>query len=362
MCTQLNFSMPRSVRVRLLTRACIRLLRALDTPTTATDPETMYAVMTGKRWANACCFDYGNSELGGFSDGPGSMEAIFWGAARWRGNTGYAEPGCILATPEVRGRTNVSICDGSTPETSENCCGPWLGADLEGGMYYGGGTEKVNEQNKPLRHDFVSLMLKGRHDGFMLKGGDGSRGKFATMYDGPRPTGGYTPMKKEGALILGTGGDQSNGDRGNFYEGFMVTGATTDETDDAVQANIVAVGYEALPTLHCVEVGKSICYRDSVPARIMGDVVMASNSMTREQCMQSCFSRKKSLAGVENGNQCMCGDSVNEPVPSTNCTVACPGSSSELCGGWMAINIMNFTCARTPAAKSDDHGALRSFQ
>jgi hypothetical protein len=315
------------------------------------DPETMYAVMTGKRWGNGCCFDYGNSEKDDRADGPGAMEAIFWGAARWRGNTGYAEPGCILANPEVRNQTNHSVCDGSSPEGSKNCCGPWLGADLESGMYYGGGNRTVvNEQNKPLRHDFVSLMLKGRHDGFVLKGGDAAQGKLATMYDGPRPfqdehgRGKYTPMKKQGAIILGTGGDQSNGDRGNFYEGYMVTGDTTDETDDAVQANIVAVGYKALPALHCVEVGESACYRDDVHARIMGDVVMASASMTHEKCMLSCFSRKKSLAGVENGKQCMCGDSIDEPVLSTNCTAHCPGSSSELCGGWMAINILNFTC------------------
>ena len=47
------------------------------------------------------------------------------------------------------------------------------------------------------------------------------------MYEGPRPyqdkagllpKNAYTPMRKEGAIILGTGGDQSNGDRGNFYE------------------------------------------------------------------------------------------------------------------------------------------------
>ena len=107
---------------------------------------------------------------------------------------------------------------------------------------------RINPQNKPLRHDFVSLMLKGRSglDGFMLKGGDASGGSLLTMYDGPRPTAGnYTP-RKEGAIILGTGGDQSNGDRGNFYEGYIVTGVTTDATDDAVQANIVAVGYQAL--------------------------------------------------------------------------------------------------------------------
>ena len=54
------------------------------------------------------------------------------------------------------------------------------------------------------------------------------------------------PMKKEGGIILGTGGDESNGAQGNFYEGFMATGDTSDATDEAVQANIVAVGYKML--------------------------------------------------------------------------------------------------------------------
>jgi len=73
------------------------------------------------------------------------------------------------------------------------------------------------------------------------------------MCDGVRPirphqkgikNHGYQPMKKEGGIILGTGGDESNGSQGNFYEGFMTTGATSDATDEAVQANIVAVGYK----------------------------------------------------------------------------------------------------------------------
>lgn len=40
---------------------------------------------------------------------------------------------------------------------------------------------------------------------------------------------------------------------------YMVTGVTTDATDDAVQANIVAVGHTSLPALHCAEVGGSSC-------------------------------------------------------------------------------------------------------
>ena len=50
-------------------------------------------------------------------------------------------------------------------------------------------------------------------------------------------------MKKQGAIILGIGGDNSNRAVGTFYEGAIVAGYTTDATDDLVQANIVAAGY-----------------------------------------------------------------------------------------------------------------------
>jgi hypothetical protein len=301
------------------------------------------------------------------------MEAIYFGNAHWQGNTGAGQTG------------------------------PWAGADLEQGMYYGGGAAtKVNNQSQPLTHDFVSLSLKGRTDGFTLKGGDATVGTLATMYDGPRPdatlagrcgggkghnggpitlqkctegsssqtwgfekdgmhiangnvcldinnfrkfkgaevwayecrhgpkptgnelwelkddtipslqaetpfclgmtgaavgstaqldectalhsefTIGFTntsgttstivqkssglcltttpfppspgsssqPMRNKGAIILATGGDNSNGAQGNFYEGFMTTGYASDATDAAVQANIVAVGYSGFSYPH----------------------------------------------------------------------------------------------------------------
>jgi hypothetical protein len=50
-------------------------------------------------------------------------------------------------------------------------------------------------------------------------------------------------MKKQGAIILGIGGDNSNGAQGNFFEGCMTSGASSSASDDAVQANIVAAGY-----------------------------------------------------------------------------------------------------------------------
>ena len=64
------------------------------------------------------------------------------------------------------------------------------------------------------------------------------------MYDGIRPAKvGYVPMQKQGSIILGTGGDNSNFGGGRFYEGAMTSGTWTASEANAVQANIVAAGY-----------------------------------------------------------------------------------------------------------------------
>lgn len=105
-------------------------------------------------------------------------------------------------------------------------------------MYYGGGDQTiVNNNSFPLTSDFVSLHLKGRNDSFALKGGDATKGPLVTTYDGPRPDPklaccvrppwSYQPMQKQGAIILGTGGDNSNGAEGNFYEGALCCCAHT---------------------------------------------------------------------------------------------------------------------------------------
>ena len=46
-------------------------------------------------------------------------------------------------------------------------------------------------------------------------------------------------MHQEGAIVLGTGGDNSNASIGSFFEGVMTSGFPTDAADNAVQANIV---------------------------------------------------------------------------------------------------------------------------
>jgi len=46
------------------------------------------------------------------------------------------------------------------------------------------------------------------------------------MFDGQRVDSTYDPMRKQGAILLGNGGDNSNGSQGTFYEGAMNANAS----------------------------------------------------------------------------------------------------------------------------------------
>lgn len=54
----------------------------------------------------------------------------------------------------------------------------------------------------------------------------------------------YNPMRKQGGLVLGTGGDNSDRALGIFYEGAMTSGYTSAGAESAIQDNIVAIGYK----------------------------------------------------------------------------------------------------------------------
>jgi hypothetical protein len=53
-------------------------------------------------------------------------------------------------------------------------------------------------------------------------------------------------MRKQGAILLGNGGDNSNSSQGTFYEGAMTSASTfpTNATDQLVHANVVAARYD----------------------------------------------------------------------------------------------------------------------
>ena len=93
---------------------------------------------------------------------------------------------------------------------------------------------------------FVTAMAKGEPHHWTSMGGDAQRGTLSVMFDGPRVNATYDPMRKQGAILLGNGGDNSNSSQGTFYEGAITAAGTfpSDATDQLVQANVVAARYD----------------------------------------------------------------------------------------------------------------------
>jgi hypothetical protein len=183
---------------------------------TGSHAEGEYMVTSGTHVNNRCCFDYGNAETNSADNGNGHMDAINFGTECW-------------FTP----------CSGS---------GPWVQADLENGLFAGGNGSWSS--NTGRNSQFVTALLKNNGTTtYAIKDGNAQSGGLATRYSGALPNrGGYTPMHLEGAIVLGTGGDNSDGSVGSFFEGVMTSGYPTDAADNAVQANIVSVGYKASST------------------------------------------------------------------------------------------------------------------
>src|SRR5581483_6872967 len=176
----------------------------------------------------------GNAETDSHDDGNGTMEAVYFGG------------GVVWGTGSPGGHNN----------------GPWVMADLENGLY--AGWENNQDQNistnTPLKLAFVTAVVVGdsctgatgcatsptaKAGGrFALYGGDATTGVLKAMYDSIRPQKtGYVPMHKQGSIILGIGGANSDSNGGQFFEGVMASGAATLQTLNALQANVVAARY-----------------------------------------------------------------------------------------------------------------------
>ena len=193
-------------------------MRQDDAKGTAVDDqaEGQYWVINGQHFNSGCCFDYGNAETDSRDDDNGTMETAYFGDAPWwyHGNP----PGPWVMTDQENNLVGCVNPDGS------NLC-----------------TTLPN-----ITWRFVTAMAKGEPHHWTSMGGDAQRGALQVMFDGPRVNGTYDPMRKQGAILLGNGGDNSNGSQGTFYEGAMTAAGTfpSDATDQLVQANVVAAGYD----------------------------------------------------------------------------------------------------------------------
>jgi hypothetical protein len=179
---------------------------------TGDQPEGEYAIFDGTHYNGGCCFDYGNAETSNNDTGNGHMEAIYFGNIKvWGFGTG---------------------------------AGPWIMADMENGLY-SGVNAGLNSNDPTVNYRYTTAIIKGTANLWAIRGGNAQSGGLSTFYSGARPNvSGYNPMHKEGAIILGIGGDNSKSSAGTFYEGVMTSGYPSDATENSVQANIVAAGYK----------------------------------------------------------------------------------------------------------------------
>ena len=197
-------------------------LRWNDAHGTAVDDqaEGQYWVINGQHYNTGCCFDYGNAETDSRDDGDGTMETTYYG-------------------------NQPSWYHGQAP-------GPWIMTDQENnlvGCVNPDPNDKYCADLPSISWRFVTATADGEPHHWRSMGGDAQGGDLQIMYDGGRiqnPRSSYDPMRKQGAILLGNGGDNSNGSSGTFYEGAMTAPGTfpTIETNQAVQANVVAAGYD----------------------------------------------------------------------------------------------------------------------
>ena len=162
-------------------------------------PEGVYMITSALNLNDQCCFDFGNAETNSLDNKAGHMDAI-----------------------------NI-MCHG-------NPCAPDAGLDMEDGIY---GHLKV-----PPGTTFVTDM--GASDGqhtYAIYQGNAQSGALTTTGTISLPNG-YQPMRQEGAIILGIGGDNSNWATGYFFEGVMTKGRPIDQAMQSVQNNIVAARYD----------------------------------------------------------------------------------------------------------------------
>jgi hypothetical protein len=177
-----------------------------------TSPQGIYMVTSGThKNISGCCFDYGNGELSRTVASCGAMDSVnFSTNSQWGTGAGS---------------------------------GPWVMADFECGLKADSAGGK-NNSDLSMTQPYVTAIEKNNGTSeFELMGADATTGSLTTFYKGKLPFG----MKKEGSIVLGSGGDccysNSTLSSGTFYEGAIVAGYPTDATDNAVQSNIVSAGY-----------------------------------------------------------------------------------------------------------------------
>ena len=188
--------------------------------------------------------------------------------------------------------------------------------------FFSGANPANNPADPSISSRFVTAVVKGEPGNqWAIRGGNAVSGALSTYYSGVRPNvSGYNPMSKEGAIILGIGGDNSISAQGTWYEGVMTSGYPTDAVENSVQANIVAAKYVpgALTSGPAVNVGSSISFHVTTPGYTTRYIAHSGATVNTQVVSSSSSTALKQQAswtvrtGLGNSN-CVSFESVDTP-------------------------------------------------
>jgi hypothetical protein len=196
-----------------------RLARLGDGLPYRMDPQGIYMLADGTHSGPGCCWEFGNAPIDAFQFG--SASALSYGSGSAAAGAGD---------------------------------GPWFKADLFGDLWAGGdsranGSGPPNPNNPSLKVKFALGLLKTRPGSsapppptteWALRMADVTMaGAVTTAYQGVLAA----FLIHAGSVILGIDGENSNYGRGTFYEGAIVAGFPSDDTELSVLQNIQTVGY-----------------------------------------------------------------------------------------------------------------------
>jgi hypothetical protein len=180
-------------------------------------PQGIYLLADGTHAGNACCWDFGNiatnpqtfyepnalffgSDFGGVGAGEGPWFMADWGTGVWAGGSKVGDPG-------------------------------WGGIN---------DLHPPNPNNPSLAVKFALGFLKTQSTGWSLRMADvKGASSVTTAYAGALAK----VIYNAGGVALGVSHANENNSFGTFYEGAIVAGFPSDETENAVFQNIQELGY-----------------------------------------------------------------------------------------------------------------------
>ncbi|PFH62596.1 hypothetical protein XA68_12848 [Ophiocordyceps unilateralis] len=96
------------------------------------------------------------------------------------------------------------------------------------------------------------------------------------------------------------------------------------------------------------------CYTEGNPDRALPNGVN-TNKRTVAACVNACKAATFSIAGVEYGGECWCGNAMGRgsvPAPAADCVMTCNDNSTEYCGGPSRLNIYRLGAPSSSSSSS----------